>query len=328
MKYLETFSYDPCYNLAFEEYVLSNFRDDDCLILWQNDNTIVFGSNQNPIAEINMEQAEKYSVNIVRRSTGGGAVYHDLGNLNFSYITDWNDGENRNYEFFLTPIVKAFKRIGIHIDIKGRNDMLIDGQKISGSAQRLKDSRILHHGTLLINSDLDMIQNVLNVNKAKIQSKGIKSVRSRVTNIQEHTDEKLDIDKVKALIIESFSEMQPVEKMELTDCELTEIRQLADEKYRSWDWTYARSADCGFTVSERFDGGSVRLDLDIREGIITECVFSGDFLSLADIAELECKIKSCRYNRETLKKILDDEDTGLYFGAIAKDDILNMFFTS
>ena len=129
MKYIETNSLNPYYNLAFEEYILNNCKSDDYLLLWQNDNTIVFGLHQNPFEEINLNEAEKLNVNIVRRITGGGTVYHDLGNLNFSYITDWNNGENANYEHFLKPIVNAFGEVGLDIEIKGRNDLLLDGKK-------------------------------------------------------------------------------------------------------------------------------------------------------------------------------------------------------
>lgn len=326
MKYLETGSCDPYYNLAFEEYILLNFKDDDYLILWQNDNTIVFGVNQNPIAEINMKEAEKYNINIVRRSTGGGTVYHDLGNINFSYITDWNDGDNRTYEFFLTPVVEALSSFGLEIEIKGRNDMLLDGKKISGSAQRLAGNRILHHGTLLINSDLNMLQKVLNVKADKISSKGIKSVKSRVTNLQDNTSEILQIESVKSALINSFAKSQNVNHIHLEKKDLDNISSLAENKYRSWDWTYAKSADCQLTKYRRFDGGNVQLDLDINNGSINKCIISGDFLSLKDVRELEEKIQGLRYSHEELTQMFNDVDMKLYFGNIKKEEILELFF--
>lgn len=326
MKYLETGSCDPYYNLAFEEYMLLNFKDDDYLILWQNDNTIVFGVNQNPIAEINMNEAEKYNINIVRRSTGGGTVYHDLGNINFSYITDWNDGDNRTYEFFLTPVVEALSSFGLEIEIKGRNDMLLDGKKISGSAQRLAENRILHHGTLLINSDLNMLQKVLNVKADKISSKGIKSVKSRVTNLQDNTSEILQIESVKSALINSFAKSQNVNHIHLEKEDIDNISSLAENKYRSWEWTYAKSADCQLTKYRRFDGGNVQLDLDINNGSIDKCVISGDFLSLKDVRELEEKIQGRRYSYEELARMFNDVDMKLYFGNIKKEEILELFF--
>lgn len=324
MKYLETCSVDPYYNLAFEEYVLKNCRDDDYLILWQNDNTIVFGVNQNPLEEIIINKAKEEHVNIVRRTTGGGAVYHDMGNLNFSYITDWNDGENSGYEFFLTPITEAFAKISITIDIQGRNDLTIEGKKVSGNAQRLLGDRILHHGTLLINSDLSRIGRFLNVSREKIESKGIKSVQSRVANISDFTDEELNVEYVKKLLKDMyFSHGVEVEVFDKKICQ--DIQRIADDKYRSWEWTYGRSPKFNYKNRKRFSGGILEANLDVHEGKINECIIRGDFLSLKDIRDIEAKLKGIRYDAQDIKKALDTPDFELYFGTITKSEALNCF---
>ena len=187
-----------------------------------------------------MNEAEKLNVNIVRRITGGGTVYHDLGNLNFSYITDWNNGENANYEHFLKPIVNAFGEVGLDIEIKGRNDLLLDGKKISGSAQALVKDRILHHGTLLINSNLEMMDRLLNVSLDKIQSKGVKSVRSRVTNIQEHSQNLLSVEDIKNLIIKHWQKTEKIERAELNQNALEEI-EFAETTNTEPELNFARS---------------------------------------------------------------------------------------
>lgn len=324
MKYLETYSVDPYYNLAFEEYVLKNYRDDDYLILWQNDNTIVFGVNQNPLEEIIVNRAKEKHVNIVRRTTGGGAVYHDMGNLNFSYITDWNDGKNSGYKLFLIPIVKAFARIGIVIDIKGRNDLTIEGKKVSGNAQRLLGDRILHHGTLLINSDLNKIGEFLNVSREKIESKGIKSVQSRVANINDFSNDKLNVDDVKKLLKDTyFSHGVEIETMCKECCD--EIRRIADEKYRSWEWTYGKSPKFNYKNRMKFSGGILEVNLDVQDGIISDCIIRGDFLSLKDIGDVETKLKGIRYDVRDLTQALDLSDFELYFGTILKEEVVNCF---
>lgn len=325
MKYIETNSIDPYYNLAFEEYVLTHYKDDDYLMLWQNDNTIVVGVNQNPLEEVNLRLAETYNVNLVRRSTGGGAVYHDLGNLNFSYITDWDDGDVMGYEHFLKPIASAFGKIGLSIEIKGRNDLLLDGKKISGSAQRLVDGRILHHGTLLINSDLEKMEQLLHVSADKIQSKGIKSVRSRVTNIQEYTWKRLDVESVKELLLQHwFGETVKSEK--LGKDQLNEVKLIACHKYRAWNWLYGRSPKFNFKNKKRFAGGAVEVHMDIKDGVISKCMINGDFLSLKSIRDVEEKLTDIRYDRCCVKASLESLPINLYFGDIAKEDIVRCFF--
>ena len=324
MKYIKTNSEDPYYNLAFEEFILRNFKDDDYVLLWQNDNAIVFGVNQNPLEEINMEIADEMGVKIVRRSTGGGAVYHDLGNLNFSYITDWDGDKDANYAEFLAPIIAAFAKIGLKVELKGRNDLILEGKKISGSAQRLLNGRILHHGTLLINSDLTKIGKVLNVSEDKIKSKGIKSVKSRVTNISQWCDEKVSIEDIKRLLLDSWFNGD-INEVSLLEEDLQRISKLAEWKYRSWDWTYARSPKFSMTNKKRFSGGSIELNLEIEEGNIKDCLINGDFLSLGDVSEVEERLKNIKYDKDAIAEVLDEMKLNLYFGSITKEEILSCF---
>ena len=192
--YLETGQTDPAYNLAFEEYVLLNKREGDLLILWQNDNAVIVGRNQNTEEEINRPFVEAHGIKVVRRITGGGAVYHDLGNLNYSFITDCGEFDHAAMAAFTWPVVAALRGLGLNAEGSGRNDITVDGRKVSGTAQRVQGGRILFHGTLLFDSDPEMVAGALRADPDKFRSKSTKSVRSRVGNIREFLPERMSLE--------------------------------------------------------------------------------------------------------------------------------------
>ncbi len=328
MKYLETKKTDPYYNLAFEEYVLKHCQDGDYLLLWQNDNTIVMGLHQNPYEEINLARAEELKVKIVRRITGGGTVYHDLGNLNYSYITDWKEGEDIAFGRFLQPVIEAFRKYGLHMEVKGRNDLLLDGKKVSGNAQALEGNRILQHGTLLIHSNLEFLSSVLNVSAEKFISKSVKSVRSRITNIQDYVEEPLDIEEVKQLLKESFGRHETFEEVELTPEEFVQIEKLAEEKYRTKAWNFSRAPKFAYKNKRRFPDGSVEVHLQITEGRIARCVINGDFLSLKSVRAVEEKLIGCLYDQKSIKEILSEIPLSMYFGSVTAEELAGCFFES
>ena len=189
---------DPRINLAVEEYAL-NYLDprEDYAILWQNEPAVIIGRNQNTVAEVNAPYIKEHGIHVVRRLSGGGAVYHDFGNLNFTFIVDADKTVVSNFEYFTKPVIEALASLGVKAEFSGRNDITIDGQKFSGNAQYWSKDRLLHHGTILYNSDLSVVQEALNVKLDKIQSKGVKSVRSRVTNIFPHLPKPITIDEFK-----------------------------------------------------------------------------------------------------------------------------------
>ena len=336
MKYIRNSSTDPYFNLALEEYVLNTFTDDDYLLLWQNDRTIVIGKHQNAVEEVNTKRAGELEVTVVRRNTGGGAVYHDMGNLNFSFITDWLPDVNMDYDTFLKPVIRALREFGVHAEKQGRNDLVVDGRKISGNAQCIKNTtsrpfipnsqkgRILHHGTLLVSSELSLMPELLNVKTDKIVSKGIKSIRSRVANISEYAKEPIDIELLKEALIQSFFEGSERNEHTLDETQAAEIEKLRAEKYSTWEWNFGVSADYSYKNGKRFPGGSVEVRLDVKNGIIERCKIFGDFLALVGVEALETAVVGCRSGTDDIKKALEVFDIRRFYG-VSLEELLECF---
>ena len=321
--YLETGSTDPCYNLALEQYVLEHRREGDWLMLWQNANTVVIGLNQNTAEEINASFVEEHDITVVRRMTGGGAVYHDLGNLNYSFIEDVGNAEELTIGRFTEPVCRALASLGVQASTSGRNDILVDGKKISGVAQRIAGGRILHHGTLLFDSDPAMIAGALRVDPAKFTSKSAKSVRSRVGNLRDFLPEGIDLPQFWDLLLRELTRDGLIRET-LSPDELQEIRTLADEKYRSWDWIYGRSPDWRYHSRRRFPGGSLELYMNIHAGRIEDISFYGDFMATAPLDGLTDALRGVRRDTESLTEILDRFDLPALFGGIRKEEILSL----
>lgn len=326
--YLETGSQNPYYNLAFEEFVLTRRLEGDYLLLWQNDNTIVVGQNQNTEAEINREFVEAHHINVVRRTTGGGAVYHDLGNLNYSFITGAGDAERLTMERFTRPVVEALRGLGLQAEASGRNDVLVDGKKVSGTAQRLVRGRILYHGTMLFDADPGMVAGALQVDPGKFQSKSAKSVRSRIGNIRPALARDMELGEFWEYLKKSFSGGGMVTGR-LTAEELAAVEELKRTKYDTWQWNYGRSPQYGMVNRRRFEGGGLEVRVQVKEGRITGIVFYGDFLSLSPLDGLTAALEGCEFRREAVAEVLDRFPLGELFGGITRDEVLEtMFYVS
>ena len=323
--YLETGSTDPAYNLAFEETVLNCRREGAILILWQNDNTVVIGQNQNAEAEIDRAFVEAHHIHVVRRMTGGGAVYHDLGNLNYSFITDAEDAENLTLQRLTQPIVEALRGLGLSAEASGRNDILAEGRKVSGTAQRMVKDRILHHGTLLFDANPNMIAGALRTDPAKFQSKSTQSVRSRVGNIRPLLKTDMDLPAFWEYLKKFLGggELRP---NALTKTELEQVWQLKTEKYDTWEWNFGRSPRFSLRRKQKWDGGILEVGANVERGRITQIRFYGDFLSLAPLEPLERTLEGCPFRRENVTAVLNNCPLTLYFGSLGMQEILDTIF--
>lgn len=324
MIYIKNNSNNPYFNLAFEEYVFNNMHEaDEYLLLWQNRPTIVVGKHQNTIEEINMDFIKANSIQVVRRLSGGGAVYHDLGNLNFTFIVKNTESTSFDFKKFTLPVINALKKLGVEAEFNSRNDLAIKGKKFSGNSQYMKKNALLHHGTLLFNSDLEMLVKALNVSNEKIVSKGIKSIRSRVTNIREHLDLDIGMPQFKELLLKYLFEDEEIHGAELSEGQTMEVKKLMEEKYNTWEWNYGESPKFNVKKSQRLEYGKVDAFIDVEKGIIKGCKFHGDFFGSGDLGDIEGKLIGHKYDREEIKNVLSSIDIERYFSKFSIDDILN-----
>lgn len=331
MKFIENNSIDPHYNLAFEEYVFKNLKsNEEFVLLWRNGPSIIVGKNQNTVEEINMEYVKDNNINVVRRVTGGGAVYHDLGNLNFSFIVNADNNEKIDFKTYNIPIIKALEKIGVNCELSGRNDLVIEGKKFSGIAQSITKGRVLNHGTLLFDSKLDTLSKTLNVKRDKIESKGVKSVSSRVTNIKPYVKDDIDVLEFKQILLKNIFEYfnQPIEIYELTDEDRENIQKMVEERYGTWEWNYGRSPKFNYKGYNRFEGGCVEARMQVDNGFIESCKIYGDFFGKGDVKELEDKLQGVKYNFDEVNDALKNVSIDDYLGRITKEEFLQCLFSN
>ena len=327
MKYIDSQSYSPYFNLALEEHILKNKNlKEDIVFLWKNTPTIVVGNNQNTIEEINMPFVNEKEIKVVRRLSGGGAVYQDLGNLNFTFLKRLEKPSNLEIKKFALPVVEALNKLGVPAELTGRNDITVEGKKISGNAQRLFRNKLLHHGTLLFDAELEIMAKVLQVGLDKVQSKGIKSIRSRVTNIKPYLAQQRNIEEFRESILRELFQGEIIKQYFLSEDDLRKINKLVNDKYNTWEWNFGYSPPYSIRNTRRFPGGKVELFLDVEKGILKNCQIFGDFLSLCDISEIEKKLKNKRYESETIERTLSKFDLKYYFGELTLPEIMTVFF--
>lgn len=324
MKFIYNKSTNPYFNLAAEEYVLTNFSD-DCFMLWRNAKSVIIGKNQNAIAEINREYVNEHNIPVVRRLSGGGTVFHDLGNVNFTFITNDTD-DFVNFGKFTEPIIGVLKdKLNINAELSGRNDLTIDSKKFSGNAQYNYKSRVLHHGTLLFSSSIENISGSLNVKPIKLQSKGVKSVKSRVTNISSHLESPLSIEEFIDLTMNYVKENSlDGEIYEFTENDLSNIEKLKNDKYSTWEWNYGKSPKYDFTNESRLTGGIVEVNFNVKNGIINECKIYGDFFSKKDIKDIEKSLIGIKHEYNNLYEELSKFDINKYFANITLEELMTV----
>ncbi len=320
---------NPRINLAIEEYVLKNSNIDQSsyLLFYINEPSIIIGKNQNTIEEINTDYVEQNGIHVVRRLSGGGAVYHDLGNLNFSFITK-DDGDSfHNFRKFTEPVTSALRELGVNAELSGRNDLVVEGRKISGNAQFSTRGRMFSHGTLLFDSEIESIVSALKVRKDKIESKGIKSIRSRVANISEFLTGNLTIDDFKLRLLQSiFGQGVEIPEYRLTEDDWEKIHHLSKERYQNWDWNYGKSPKFNLQHSNRFPVGQIDIRLEVNKGKIESCKIFGDFFGVGDVGEIEERLKGIQYEKTAIEKALKDVAVSHYFGKITMLEFINLIY--
>lgn len=320
---------DPRINLAIEEFVLRNMdiEKDDYLLFYINQPSIIIGKNQNTIEEINTDYVEDNGIIVVRRLSGGGAVYHDLNNLNFSFLTKDDGNSFHNYKKFTQPVVDALKKLGVDAELSGRNDILAEGKKVSGNAQYATRGRMFSHGTLLFKTDVDAVASSLKVKKDKIESKGIKSVRSRVGNISDYLKEPMTIEEFRMEILNSiFGGEENIQYYELTEEDWKKIHEISEERYQKWEWNYGKSPRFNIQKTNRFPSGGIDIRMEVNKGIIEEIKIFGDFFGVGDVADIEKLLVGVKYDRTSIDDALKSIDTTHYFGAVSKEDFLKLIY--
>jgi len=317
-------STEPYFNLALEEYALTQMTD-DILLLWRNDKAVVVGKNQIAAREVDKEYLDRNNVKLVRRLSGGGAVYHDLGNINYTMIHNKTDGDFGDYKRFTKPVCYFLSTLGVNAVYEGRNDILLNGMKISGNAQASKNKRFMHHGTLLFNVDFDALSAALRPPDAKFDSKAIQSVRSRVTNICEYTADHMTSEEFLIALYDFFAKhMDSVSRYELSTADIAAVDMLARDKYSTWAWNYGTTPKYGFFRTKRFNCGIVELSLDVKDGSINNAVISGDFFGVRDITELEGLLTGLRHDKASILSALSDIDIGEFISGLMIDEFVEM----
>jgi lipoate-protein ligase A len=321
---------EPYFNLALEEYFLNRaLLEEDAMILWQNRPSIIVGRHQNSMAEINLDFVNQHQLPVVRRLSGGGAVYHDLGNLNFTFIMNLNKVKKNDFSFFTTPIINALQHLGVNASFSGRNDLTIDGRKFSGNAQYFSRNKMLHHGTLLFNTDLSVLAEALMTKGGKFQSKAVASNASPIINIRSALQDPLSLEDFRAVLTQYIFQYQsqPYQEYQLTAEDTSHIQELAKTRYQQWSWNFGHSPAFNFEQRKKLAGGTVELCLSISAGLITHCKIYGDFFSNSDITEFENHFTNQPYEPAHISQLLAFIQADRYFHNISCDDLFSLFFS-
>ena len=320
IRYLITRETNPYKNLALEEYLLKNVKDDECILyLWQNQHTVVIGRNQNPWKECKVTKLEQNGGHLVRRLSGGGAVYHDLGNLNFTFLVS---KESYDVNKQLDVILKAVNSLGIPAKKDGRNDITVEGKKFSGNAFYRTGKQCYHHGTLLVDVDMGSLSRYLNVSKKKLASKGVESVRSRVCNLKDY-DKTLTIDRMIDELIKAFGQVYGLEPVSLEERHLKyeEIKRGID-KFSSWDWKYGKKMDFNYSIGKRFPWGEIDIKLHVSSGVIKDALIFSDALEVEPFIKMAQVLKDCEFTITAMLKAV--ESIEFFQEEKQKEDIIYM----
>lgn len=323
MKYIVNTSNDPAYNVALEAYAFQKLTDiDEIFILWINEPAIIIGRHQNTIQEINKEFIDKNGIHVVRRLSGGGAVYHDLNNLNYTIISNNTQEGAFDFQTFSKPVIDTLAKLGVKAEFTGRNDLEINGQKFAGNAQAYYKGRMMHHGCLLFDVDMSVLGQALKVSKDKIESKGIKSVRARVTNIVDHLSDKITVQEFSDAILAQVKEEYPeMDEYVLSDAELSEIKAMRDNQFATWDWTYGKAPEYTIERGVRYPAGKITTYANVENSTIKSVKIFGDFFGVKPVDDIEKMLEGVRYDYKDVLAALKTVDTSQYFSRMTPEEI-------
>ena len=324
MRYLLNNSTDPYFNMALDEFCLENIvLDEPYFYLWRNRPSVIIGLNQNAYSEVNLKYLEENGINLVRRVTGGGAVYHDLQNLNYT-IVGWQ-AANDTAATGPAVIVNALRELGVPAELTGRNDIFVEGRKVSGYARRVSKQQEIIHGTLMYDVDIDTLTHVLDTPGSKLNAKGIGSVKSRVANLKDYLPGFKSLDEVQAALQDILANGD--HQMELTESQLNEVRNMAENKFATWDFIYGRSRETGIARTAMLPCGTVSVEVCLDHGHITSISFYGDFLFGEPVQELSTILAGLRYDRPSIYESLMKADVSRFFPGSSVDEVLNLIIS-
>ncbi|MDL2248110.1 lipoate--protein ligase [Tyzzerella sp. OttesenSCG-928-J15] len=321
MQYIRSYSTDATWNLALEQYVFDEMdHNQDYLMLWQNKSAVIVGKHQNTVQEINNNYVNEHEIQVVRRLSGGGAVYHDMGNVNFTFISDAM-GESFDFAHFCRPVARTLESLGVNVEISGRNDMTIDGMKFSGNSQYIKNGRIMHHGTIMFDSDLTVVSQALRVSRDKYESKGFRSIKSRMTNVSDHMNHECSTEQFINILEERLCNEFTARPVQPQCINMDKVKKLQSDLYNTWDWNYGFSPDYKLQKKRRFENtGQIEVFIDVRKGCICDIVFYGDYFAHKEQSELADALKGAQLSEASLTKALSQINIGDYFSNLRKSD--------
>ena len=325
MKFLRNNCTDPHYNMSFDEYCLERFPSDETVFyLWRNAPSVIVGRNQNVYAEVNLGYLEENGIKLARRVTGGGAVYHDLQNLNYT-IVGRSRNLDRDFPGYLHLILDALRTLGVPAEMTGRNDIVVEGRKVSGYAKRVYKDRLMIHGTLMYDVDIARLTEALSVPGSKLDAAGIASVRSRVANLRDYLPQFSCIEEFREALERILSRDHSDPLVVLTPEQEAVVREMCRTKFSTWEWNYGHSPKAQFRQALKLPCGTVEARCGIVRGAISCLVFGGDFIGSLPAEGLAAALEGCRFDRSAVLAVLSGLDVGLYFDSTTPEQLSNLF---
>ncbi len=316
---------DPYFNLASEEVLLKH-RTEGYFLLYRNRPSIVVGKHQNTLAEINLPYVQDKGIDVIRRISGGGTVFHDLGNLNFVFITSGKEGELVDYKRHTLPVIEAMKKLGLDVKLGKRNELLLGSKKISGTASHVFKNRVMHHGTLLFSSRMKDLSKALKVKAGNFEDRAVKSVPSEVTNISDHLAEKMDVEEFRNFLFDSVLQSLKASPYEYSEEDNLEIRELMEQKFSSWEWNFGYSPRYHFQKALAFEAGDLAIHLNVEKGVILDISINGDFTGSEDIHILETAVKGSIHDPQTIRSRLSGINVEDYINGLGNEELLSAMF--